>query len=291
MSGLEPLAIAAGLVADAGLKATALFVVGGAAAQLLRGGSAAQRHAVWTATFASLPLLVVSTLQRSSTLALDLPWLAPVWLCGAVLASLPLLRGLVSLRRLRRGARPHPHAEDLLYSDELTGPLTFGFVRPIILLPSAATGWDPVRLQAAINHERAHVARRDWAVHIAVWAVCVLFWFHPLAWLARRSLAQEAEHAADDAALAEGVRPSDYAGLLVSLTPPPVYRGALGAGSSMVANRVRAVLDSRSRSPRRGMVLAAALALCASVSAVAAPLPLWSRPPASSLTCTPGPNG
>lgn len=291
MSGAEPLFIAAGLVADVGVKATALFVAGGVAAQLLRGGSAAQRHAVWTATFAGVPLLAAFALERGSGIALALPWLAPVWLCGVVLASLPLLRGLVALRRLRREARPHPHVADLRTSDHLDGPLTFGLLRPLILLPSGSAGWDPVRLQAAIAHERAHVARRDWAVHIAVWVVCILLWFHPLAWLARRALAQEAEHAADDAALAEGVRPSDYAGLLVSLSASQVQRGALAVGSAMVAGRVYAVLDSRSRSPRRRLVLSTALLLGAGVAAQAAALPLWAPLPAATLTCAPGPNG
>ncbi len=289
MSGAEPFSFAAGLIADAGLKATALFVVGGVASHVLREGSAAQRHAVWAATFATIPLLVVFAAERGSAVALDAPWLARIWLLGAVLSSLPLVRGLVALTRLRRAARPDPHTRGLFYSDDLPGPLTWGLARPVILLPSAAAGWDPVRLRAALAHERAHVARRDWAVHIGAWAVCVLFWFHPLAWLAHRALAREAEHAADDAALAQGVRPSDYAALLVSLTSQASHRGALGAGSSLVASRVQAVLQSRSRSPRRVWVLTLALALGAGVASTVGAVPTWSHPP-TALTCTPEPN-
>lgn len=288
MSGPEPLSAAAGLIADAGLKATALFVLGGGAAFLLRRGSAAQRHAVWAATFATAPLLLVFAAERWPAIALDAPWLAPTWLVGALIASLPLVRAMVELARLRRTARPHPQVTGLFYSDDLPGPVTWGLARPVIVLPSAATGWDPVRLRAALAHERAHVARRDWAVHIGAWAVCIVFWFHPLAWLARRSLAREAEHAADDAALAEGVRPSDYAGLLVSFTSQGSQRAALGAGSSLVASRVRAVLDQRSRSPRRGLVLTLALALGVGASSTLGAVPAWSHP-SPPLTCTPEP--
>ena len=286
MSGVEPVSLAAGLIADAGLKATALFAAGGVATVLLRSGSAAQRHAVWAATFAAMPLLGAVVAARGPAIAVDAPWLVAVWLIGALVASLPLVRGGLALGRLRRRARPVPQERGVFTSDALPGPLTWGLLRPVILLPSAAMGWSAERLQAALAHERAHIVRRDWAVHIGVWIVCILFWFHPLAWLARRALVCEAEQAADDAALAEGVRPSAYAGLLVSLSSPAVHPGALGAGLSQVAVRVQAVLQDRSRSPRRGWVLMVALALGVGVTATLGPLSVWSPPPPP-LTCSP----
>jgi len=286
VSGVEPVYLAAGLIADAGLKATALFAAGGVAALLLRGGSAAQRHAVWAATFAAIPLLVALVAARGPLIAVEAPWLVAVWLIGALVASLPLVRGGMALRRLWRRARPVPHERGLFTSDELPGPLTWGLLRPVIVLPSAAMGWSAERREAALAHERAHIVRRDWAVHIGVWLVCILFWFHPLAWLARRALVCEAEQAADDAALALGVRPSAYAGLLVSLSSPAAHPGALGAGVSQVAVRVQAVLQDRSRSPRRGWVLTVALALGAGLTATLGPLTVWSPTPPP-LTCSP----
>lgn len=288
MSGPDTLSIVAGVLVDAGLKSTALLALGGLGSRLLRGGSAAQRHAVWAGTFATLPVLVVAAALRGPTIALEAPLVAPVWLLGALLAGLPLLRGVLALAKLRQGARPDPLTPALLHSAALRSPVTWGLLRPIIVLPDCAAAWPEAQRSAALAHERAHIRRHDWAVQMVVWATCTLFWFNPLAWLARRALAQEAEHAADDAALAEGARPSDYAGLLVSLSGAGGPSAALGAGSSPLARRVYAVLDARRRSPGRRWALGLALALGAGAASTLGAWPTWTRP-SDTLTCSPGP--
>ena len=292
MSGPDLASVVAGVLVDVGLKSTALLALGGLGAALLPRASAAQRHAVWAGTFAALPLLAVGALLRGPAIALDAPAVAPLigplWLMGAVVAGLPLLRGLWGLRRLQREARPDAEAPGLLHSAAVQSPITFGLLRPVIVLPACAAGWPEARRAAALAHERAHVRRRDWAVHMVVWATCALFWFNPLAWLARRALAQQAEHAADDAALAAGARPSDYAGLLVSLSGAGGARAALGAGASPLARRVHAVLEPRPRSPGRRWALGLSLALGAGAAGALGAHPTWSRPP-DTLTCSPGP--
>ncbi len=292
MSGPDVVSIVAGVIVDVGLKSTALLALGGLGGLLLRGGSAAQRHAVWAGTFATLPLLVLAAVLRGPAIALDAPELAPLvaplWLIGAAIAGLPLLNGVLGLNRLRRESRPDPQTPGLMHSAALQSPITFGLLRPVIVLPTGAAAWPEARRAAALAHERAHIGRHDWAVHMAVWATCAVFWFNPLAWLARRALAQEAEHAADDAALAQGARPSDYAGLLVSLSGAGGARAALGAGSSPLARRVNAVLEPRPRSPGRRWALGLSLALGASAASALGAYPTWTRPP-DTLTCSPGP--
>lgn len=288
MSGPAELSVAAGVLADAGLKATAVLGVGWVTTRILSRGSAAQRHAVWAATFAALPLLPGFALQRGPAVAIDSPWIVAVWAIGVLLASWPLVRGLVGLELLRYRATPDPTEAGVLQSEAVTGPLTWGLLRPVIVLPTGAQAWPASHRAAALAHERAHIARRDWIVHLCVWSVSALFWFHPLVWWARRELAREAEHAADDATLAQGIRPSDYANLLVSLAGAASPRGALGVGSSLVGSRVRAVLDDRSRSARRwpAWLLVGALGLYGLPSLGA--WPTWSTPEAE-LTCQPLP--
>lgn len=288
MSGPASVAILAGVLADAGLKATVVLGLGWAATRLLSGRSAAERHAVWATTFAALPLLVLAAARRGPTIALDAPWLVALWVVGVAIAGLPIGQGLARLRRLRAQATPDPADPGLLHSDQIAGPLTWGLLRPVVVLPAAASQWSPAHRAAALAHEQAHITRRDWAVHLAVWCLSALFWFHPLAWLARRELAREAEHAADDAVLAQGVRPSDYASLLLSLAGPRVPQAALGAASSLVGTRVRAVLDVRPRSARRWPVWTAALALAALSTPALGAWPTWTAPE-EALTCAPGP--
>jgi beta-lactamase regulating signal transducer with metallopeptidase domain len=287
VSGPSELAVLTGVLADASLKATVVLAVGWGGTRLLGRGSAAQRHAVWAAAFAGLPLLLAVAGTRGPALALDLPWLGALWATGCAAALVPLARGLAALRRLRAGATADPDRPDVLHSAALASPVTWGLWRPVILMPAASSAWSCTERDAALAHERAHVARRDWAVHLAVWAVCAVFWFHPLVWWARRALIREAEHAADDAALATGVRPSEYAALLLSFSRaerPP----ALGVASSWVGDRVRAVLAARPRSPRRWPVAVVALGLAALALPTLGSWSAWTTPE-EAQTCRPGP--
>ena len=286
MSGPAELSMVAGVLADAGLKATLVIGVGWAVARWPRDRSAAQRHAVWGVTLASLPLLLVFAAGRGAELALDAPWLVLGWGVGCLAASLPMANGLFDLWRLRAHATPDREVPGLFHSADVTAPVTWGVFRPVIVMPTEADGWSEVDRRAALAHERAHIVRRDWLVQMIAWAVCVIFWFHPLVWAVRRSLAQEAEHAADDLVLAEGVRPSRYAELLLTLACPIGPRAALGVSSSLVSARVHAVLAARPRSPRRWPVGVLAMGLSAAFVPALGTLPTWSSAPAAQ-TCSP----
>src|SRR5690606_3376419 len=123
-----------------------------------------------------------------------------------------------------------------------------------------------------LAHELAHVARRDCALLAAGAWVRAIGWFDPLAWIAVRRLRAHAEHAADDAVLAAGVRSSTYAAQLVGLA-----RAGDGAGEGVTVglrDRVLAILDvERPRSAalsdvaRGGRWVAAALGLATMVTA------------------------
>ena len=276
MSGPTELSIAAGVILDAGLKATAVLGLTWGLSALLHARSAASRHALWAVGLACLPVLPVLAAQRGASAALDAPWVVWIWATGAILSCFPLLFGLLKLSWFKAKARPD--AQGRLFSERLSSPVTWGLFRPVVLLPESAKAWAPELLSAALAHEQAHIQRRDWAVHILAWAISALFWFNPLVWLARHKLAQEAEHAADDAVLSQGVRATDYASLLVSLarcSPPAV---ALGIGHSQIALRVRAVLEPRPRSGKRWPVWVSALLLAALALPALGAWPTWSAP-------------
>ncbi len=138
-------------------------------------------------------------------------------------------------------------------------PLTWGWRRPVVLLPAGAEAWPALRRRAVLLHELAHVARGDWAMLLAAQAACALFWFHPLAWLAARSLRLEGERATDDRVLAAGVRAGDYGEclldfvrLLSATQRRPIMKLAIAmARPSTLEDRLRALLDPRRN--RRGV--------------------------------------
>ena len=198
------------------------------------------------------------------------------WLLGASLIGLRLLLGLARLRILSRhatmvtdGAWLHTaHAIarrlgltrgiTLLRGDRDAVPMTWGVLSPVVWLPPAADRW-PVELRMSVlSHELAHVRRRDavmqWIANLAV----VVHWFNPLVWVATRTLRAERERACDDAVLALGAAPDDYAGHLLDMVRALGGRGGPAPAMAMARRsqfegRLLAILDRASpRGPVSG---------------------------------------
>src|SRR6185503_570151 len=119
-------------------------------------------------------------------------------------------------------------------------PVTCGWTRPTVLLPSDAAHWTDGDLRRALVHEIEHVRRGDWAVYLAARVACAVFWFHPLVWIALRQLCLEAERTCDDAVLqnAEG---TEYAEQLVQLA----RRMSSAPGAPVLAMASRSQLSTR----------------------------------------------
>lgn len=85
-------------------------------------------------------------------------------------------------------------------SDLISGPLTYGILRPVILLPSEIH-LDEEEFLCIMEHEWVHIRRNDVFVkYLMCLAVCV-YWFHPLVWMMARLLEQDMEIACDEEAL------------------------------------------------------------------------------------------
>jgi len=214
-------------------------------------------------------------------------WLVLLWLAGVVAALARTGLGLVSARRLVRGCVPvcaGPLAEAAEEARRALGltwpvslrqdtsgrtiavPMTFGAVRPVILLPRGAPEWPAGRARVVLLHEMAHVGRGDWAALVLGQLVCALYWFHPLVWLAARRLRAEAEEACDDRVLACGVPAPDYAGHLLEIVRALPRRGGAPTVAVVTMTRTREIADrlqtilartkDRRAVTRRGLVLA-----------------------------------
>ena len=135
----------------------------------------------------------------------------------------------------------------LLTSSELRSPVSWGLMRPVIVLnDDAAEARDDA--EAIIAHELAHVARLDWAKLLLARVAVALFWFNPLVWLLAREAHQLREEAADDAVLGSDIDDTDYARLLVGVARHECNGLLLGAhgvapSRNSLSRRVRRVLD------------------------------------------------
>jgi bla regulator protein blaR1 len=156
----------------------------------------------------------------------------------------------------------------VVLSDELSAPLTFGWIRSTIVMPAAAQEWSEGELTRAIRHELEHVRREDWVVQLVARVAAALYWPHPLVWVAWRRLCVEAERASDDAV----VRSSDsatYAEQLVLLARSLAGRRLPAlpmASPTRLSERVHAILDPRQRRGPNSRAAAATTLLMMSVA-------------------------
>jgi beta-lactamase regulating signal transducer with metallopeptidase domain len=242
-------------------------------------------------------------------------WTLLAMLAYAAAASTLLLMlavALLRLRRIRREAKVvvdprwltalaraqnrigHNKGTALLVSGEIDSPVSYGVLRPVIILDSAAAA-DSAHAEAIVAHELAHVVRLDWLKLLLGRIAVALFWFNPLVWILARNCHQLCEEAADDAVLLSDVPREDYADLLVG-TVRHANRGALLAangvapGRSSLGRRIAHVLDpAQPRRPARARwALASLAAAVAWNGALAAAAPAMPAPLALAASATAG---
>jgi len=194
-------------------------------------------------------------------------YLPVLWLAGFVFAMSRLLIAVRAVRRLSANGRAlsDPNWKTLLMQLKselgirrsvdlviagLYPPMTWGLIRDMIVLPSAAADWTIDRRRLVLAHELAHVKRRDVIVQVLAHVVCAVYWFNPLAWFAFSRLRIEREKAADDQVLRLGVNAYDYANHLVQVArtigPLNAFSNATIAMAqpSQLEKRLKAIVDS-----------------------------------------------
>jgi beta-lactamase regulating signal transducer with metallopeptidase domain/protocatechuate 3,4-dioxygenase beta subunit len=184
--------------------------------------------------------------------------IAGAWLAGFAIMLIRLAIEWQRLRRICRSATPIEPGElaadfsgrklGIRLTDHLQGPVCFGILRPVILLPRQmyqdASSKD---LRMVLTHELAHVDRRDCWVNLFQRLLEAVFFFHSLVWLASRQLTHERERICDNWVLARGVCVDDYMRLLSDIGERVLMKTrhlpsvALFEGGLL--SRVRSLLD------------------------------------------------
>jgi hypothetical protein len=106
----------------------------------------------------------------------------------------------------------------LRVSSAVTGPVTVGALRALVLLPvCAATSLSPDELEVVLAHELAHVRRADFFWNLVQTLVETLLFFHPAVWWISGRIRHERELCCDDLALSICPNPLVYANALFEL--------------------------------------------------------------------------
>jgi TonB family protein len=210
-----------------------------------------------------------------------------VWMAGTIVCLSIAARGI--LRHTRLGSQPAlvripqnlPCTRTVVVKRSTVDcmPMTWGVLRPQVLLPASSIRWPEERLRVVIAHELAHVQRMDWLFQMLAQAVCALYWFNPLFWIAANRVHRESELACDDAVLRLGVDAKDYATHLFEIArsfcrsaetwPPTLAMARQSALEKRFATLLKSRLNRNALSTKKTVIVtAAALSLVIPVAAM-----------------------
>jgi beta-lactamase regulating signal transducer with metallopeptidase domain len=218
---------------------------------------------------------VAAPLRIPPQLLLQLVWAAVALLCAAFFLARHL-----RCQRIYREALPAGHpgvsrwmqAHKLLrpvqvrVSDRIRAPLTYGALRPVILLPMTLDLSDEQALAYILMHEVTHIRRFDvlwkWAM---VAAVCA-HWFNPLAWVLLLLADRDMELRCDEAvvkAFGPNTR-SQYARMLLTMEERrgPMTPLCNNFSKQAIEERIVSIMKMRKLS-LASMVIAVAVVLVA----------------------------
>ena len=158
-------------------------------------------------------------------------------------------------------------------------PAVCGLFRPVILLPRAlAERLSPSQLRVVLLHEIFHLCRGDVWVNCAQALLQIVYWWHPLLWVANARIRRVREEAVDDAVMlalreeADGYAPTLLEVAKLAFRRPLLSLGLVGIMESRSALRQRIERLVDFRAPRRAGLTLASLCGVFVFSAVALPM-------------------
>jgi beta-lactamase regulating signal transducer with metallopeptidase domain len=129
---------------------------------------------------------------------------------GAVLRLAWIGAGLLRLCNIHKKAIPMSEPPSRLpgeqawrdvqwyVSDDVTGPVTFGWRWPSVLLPARIADLPEDARQAIIRHELIHIERKHWVFVVVEEMIRALLWFHPGVWYALAEVQLAREQSVDE---------------------------------------------------------------------------------------------
>src|SRR5215472_15431160 len=228
-----------------------------------------------------------------------LPAMAIVWLVFSCVLLVRLALGYCVLRNLKSTATPaspdwqlhcsrlcathgNRRQPQLLLSSRVSGPMSLGFFRPVILIPpTLEQTLSRSELEQIVLHELAHLHRRDDWSNLAQKLIEAVLPIQPAVYWLGYQMSWTREMACDDWVIAATGRPRSYAAALTKVAELSQWQraGLLAAGAagnrSQLFWRVRKMLDrTRDAAPRPTIVpLASALAVVVTLTALSARAP------------------
>lgn len=139
---------------------------------------------------------VVGTDSSSWNYSKGMKMLCAVWFIGMALAFLhEFVRAFYFHRKLRFAVKQE---KGVYCCSGISSAFVTGIFRGRVYLPFGTKEREKAII---LEHEKAHIRHRDYLVKKLCFAVCLIYWFHPLVWLAYYFLCYDMEIACDEAVL------------------------------------------------------------------------------------------
>lgn len=151
----------------------------------------------------------------------------------------------------------------VLQSDRLTTPITVGFVRPQIILPTLMNMNDEQLLRHVLTHEYYHIRRFDalWKL-IMVFSLCI-HWFNPMVWVMAILINRDLELTCDEMVVRHfgASKKKSYAYSLINMAEQQNRIALLFSGFSRnaVEERIKAIMKFKKSS---------IISICTSIAAI-----------------------
>ena len=146
-------------------------------------------------------------------------------------------------------------------SEQVSTPLTVGFLKPIILVPMASINHlSTQQMEAVLLHEMAHIKRYDYLVNILLSIAEIGLFFNPFTQLISKSIRKERENSCDDWVLQFQYEVPVYAEALLRIAylqqAPALAMTATGKKNDLLYRVKRMIEQKENRFSYRKQLLA-----------------------------------
>lgn len=158
-------------------------------------------------------------------------------------------------------------------SDYICAPLTYGIIKPVILIPSSMNLNDTRKLRYIFLHEYMHICRHDVFLKILLLISLSIHWYNPMLWIVYKVVNADIEYACDEAVIkliGDGNK-KKYATLLVDMAEDSLSKFNLcnHLSNCILEKRIIEIMKERKRSviaKPLSCILVTALVLIAAIS-------------------------
>ena len=224
-----------------------------------------RKAAVTPVTIENYYELAVKSAKNSNTTVI--PSMGEIiWTIGVVITAIYFIYKYIKALEVYREALPldtqffikwrEKHCLNRNYeikeSDQISSPLTYGFINPVILVPKSILITDMENMEYILLHEWNHIRRWDTLRKLILVITPCIHWFNPLVWIMFTLVNRDIELCCDEDVvrmIGEGNK-KEYANLLVNMEKKRIKPNPLSLGfrSNYMKERIVSIMKIKKTS-------------------------------------------